>query len=264
MVNKGRGMPRPRKRFGQHFLRDQATVDRIIENVGLEDSDTVVEIGPGRGALTTPLIKRCSRLHLIELDRDLARILSESYAENTSVKVHQSDALNFDYSGLANELGQKLVVVGNLPYNISTPLLIQLLSHLKAIQKMTFMLQREVVVRLTAQPGNSDYGRLTVNVVRWFSVEALFEVGPEAFYPVPKVHSSVVRFVPRADPLGPVVEPALFSSVVRDAFAQRRKTLRNSLKSYKVEAALIKLGIDPKTRAERLSIEQFAQLVSLL
>ena len=129
---------------------------------------------------------------------------------------------------------------------------------------MTFMLQREVVVRLTAQPGNSDYGRLTVNVVRWFSVEALFEVGPEAFYPVPKVHSSVVRFVPRTAPLGPVVEPTLFSSVVRDAFAQRRKTLRNSLKSYKVEAALIKLGIDPKTRAERLSIEQFAQLVSLL
>ena len=264
MVRKGHGTPRPRKRFGQHFLRNRAVVHRVIDSINFQDVNAALEIGPGLGALTMLLAERCRRLHLIEIDRDLAAALSERYAENPVVSVHQGDALSFDYTQLANELGEKLLIVGNLPYNISTPLLVHLLTHPEAIHEMTFMLQREIAARLTAEPGNSNYGRLTVNVVRSFAVEKLFEVGPEAFYPVPKVHSSVVRFRSRAVPLGPPVEPDLFSSVVRDAFAQRRKTLRNALKEYEAESALIKLGIDPQLRAEQLSIEQFAELVSAL
>ena len=264
MVRKRRGASRPRKRFGQHFLRDRAAVHKVIESINFHDSNAVLEIGPGQGALTMLLAERCRRLYLIEIDRDLAAALSERYAEDAVVSVHQGDALSFNYAQLANELGGKLLIVGNLPYNISTPLLVHLLVHLEAIQEMTFMLQREVASRLTAEPGNSDYGRLTVNIVRFFTVEKLFEVGPEAFYPAPKVHSAFVRFRPRAVPLGPPVEPDLFSSVVRDAFAQRRKTLRNALKEYEAVSALIKLGIDPQLRAEQLSIEQFAELVSAL
>ena len=257
-------LPRPRKRFGQHFLRDTATIRRIVESIRVEDRAPVVEIGPGRGALTAPLAEQCNQLHLIEIDRDLSERLAERYAGNAAVTVHRGDALKFDYARLAQKAGSKLVVVGNLPYNISSPLLVQLLSQLEAIQEMVFMVQREIAERLTAGPGSGNYGRLTVTVGRSCRIKPLFEVGPEAFYPVPKVHSSVVQFSPRRAPLGPVVQPGLFECVVRDAFGQRRKTLRNALKRYRVEPVFTKLGIDPQLRAERLSIEQFAELAAAL
>lgn len=264
MVNKGHLLPYSRKRFGQHFLRDRLTIRKIIESMRFENSGLVVEIGPGRGALTTPLVECCSQLHLIEIDRDLVNILSEKYADNAAVTVHQGDALQFDYSRLVEPSRSKLMIVGNLPYNISTPLLIRLLSCSEVIREMVFMVQREIAERLTANPGYRNYGRLTVNVGRSFLVKTLFEVGPEVFSPAPKVHSSVIRLSPRVKPLGPVVDTVLFANVVRDAFSQRRKTLRNSLKHYEAEAILIRLGIDPQLRAERLSIEQFAELVSEL
>jgi len=257
-------LPRPRKRFGQHFLQDTATIRRIVESIQVEDCAPVVEIGPGRGALTTLLAEQCSQLHLIEIDRDLIKLLAERYASNATVTVHRGDALKFDYARLAQKAGSKLVVVGNLPYNISSPLLVLLLSHLDVIREMVFMVQREIATRLTAGPGSGNYGRLTVTVGRSCRVKPLFEVGPEAFYPAPKVHSSVIQFSPRRVPLGPVVQPRLFESVVRDAFAQRRKTLRNALKRYQAEPVFTKLGIDPQLRAERLSIEQFAELAAAL
>lgn len=257
-------LSRPRKRFGQHFLRDTAIIRRIVESIGVEDHVPVVEIGPGRGALTTPLAKRCSQLHLIEIDRDLIELLAERYTGNAAVTVHRGDALKFNYKKLAQESGSKLVVVGNLPYNISSPLLVQLLSQLEAIREMVFMVQREIAIRLTAGPGTGNYGRLTVTVGRSCRVKQLFEVGPEAFYPAPKVHSIVIQVSPRKVPLGPVVQPRLFESMVRDAFSQRRKTLRNALKHYQAEPVFRKLGIDPGLRAERLSIEEFAKLAAAL
>ena len=252
----------PRKRFGQHFLRDSKTINRIVESIPFENCEAVVEIGPGRGALTMPISEHCSRLHLIEIDRDLSRLLEERRFNNAVVTVHQEDALHFDYPRLARKLGSKLVMVGNLPYNIATPLLFQLVSQLEAIQEMVFMVKREIAARLTAKPGGRNYGRLTVMIGRSCVAKQLFEVGPEAFHPIPKVHSSVVRFLPRRVPLGPVVRPNLFESVVRDAFAQRRKTLRNALRHYQAETVFKRLEIDPQLRAERLSIEQFAQLAA--
>jgi 16S rRNA (adenine1518-N6/adenine1519-N6)-dimethyltransferase len=257
-------LPRPRKRFGQHFLQDAATISQILERIPIADRRPVVEIGPGRGALTTPLAERCSQLHLIEVDLDLADMLAKQYAENAAVTVHRGDALKFDYMGLSQKLGSKLTVIGNLPYNISTPLLIELLSQLDGIHEMVFMVQREIAARLTARPGNGNYGRLTVIVGRFCAINTLFEVGPRAFYPEPKVHSSVVRFSPRTIPLGPSVQQGLFERVVRDAFAQRRKTLRNALKRYRAESVFVTLGIDPQLRAERLSIEQFVELAAAL
>ena len=257
-------LPRPRKRFGQHFLRDAATIRRVVECIQIEDREPVVEIGPGRGALTAPLAECCSQLHLIEIDRDLSERLAEQYADNPTVTVYRGDALKFNYAELAQKSGSKLAVVGNLPYNISTPLLFQLLSQLESIRDMVFMVQREIATRLTAEPGDSNYGRLTVTVGRSCAVKPLFEVGPGAFFPPPKVHSSVVQFSPRRVPLGPVVQPGLFERVVRDAFTQRRKTLRNALKRYQAEPVFTRLGIDPQLRAERLSIEQFAELAAAL
>ena len=264
MVPDRNHLARPRKRFGQHFLRDAAIIRRVVESIRIEDRAPVVEIGPGRGALTAPLAEYCSQLHLIEIDRDLSERLAAQYADNAAVTVCRGDALKFNYGRLAQESGSRLVVVGNLPYNISTPLLFQLLSQLEAIREMIFMVQREIAERLTAKPGDSNYGRLTVTVGRSCTVKPLFEVSPEAFYPAPKVHSSVVQFSPRTAPLGPVVQSGLFECVVRDAFSQRRKTLRNALKRYEAEHVFTKLGIDPQLRAERLSIEQFAELAAAL
>ena len=255
---------RPRKRFGQHFLHDSAIIRRIVESVYISEGDSVVEIGPGRGALTGLLANRCNNLHLIEIDRDLAVRLRERYADDLSVTVHRENVLKFDFVGLARQLNSTLVVVGNLPYNISTALLIRLLSQLESIREMIFMVQSEIAVRLTADPGGGNYGRLTVMVGRSCKVKPLFQVGPEAFTPPPNVHSAVIQLSPRPTPLGPVVQARLFESIVRDAFSQRRKTLRNALKQYSIEPALATLEIDPTLRPERLSIEQFAALAAIL
>ena len=256
--------PIARKRFGQHFLRHKPIIRRIIENIDDSSCDLVVEIGPGHGALTDFLVERYKKIELIEIGRDLVAILSQRYADRPSITIRQCDVLDFDFSALAKEAGHRLLIVGNLPYNISSRLLIHLLLNVKSIREMTFMLQREIAERLTAEPGSRSYGRLTVNIARFFSVETLFEVSPDAFHPVPKVWSSVVRFRRRAKPIGPSVDPEFFARLVRDAFLHRRKTLRNSLKDYKAEEVLVKLGIDPQLRAENLSIEQFAQMASYL
>ena len=209
---------RPRKRFGQHFLHDRGVIARIVESVRIGSEETLVEIGPGRGALTTSLLARCRLLHLVELDRDLARILDESYDDESRVTVHQQDVLTFDFRALVPPLGGSLVLVGNLPYNIASILLIRLLSVVDCIDRAVFMLQREVAQRLAAAPGSRDYGRLTVMIGRVCTVESLFNVDPTSFSPVPQVESTVIRLTPRPRPIGPVVDEQAFSELVRTAF----------------------------------------------
>jgi 16S rRNA (adenine1518-N6/adenine1519-N6)-dimethyltransferase len=247
----------PRKRFGQNFLRDTAVIHRIAWAVAPTARDHLVEIGPGEGVLTAALLPGCGRLDAVELDRDLAGLLRQRFADEARFHLHQADALQFDFRSLAQ--GAKLRVVGNLPYNISTPLLFHLFEQAEAVQDMHFMLQREVVDRLTARPGNADYGRLGIMARYHCAAEKLFEVYPESFYPQPRVVSAVVRLVPHASP--PVdADPVALSRVVATAFNQRRKTLRNALKPLFDEAELQAAGIDPGARAETLGLEEYARL----
>ena len=190
---------RPRKRFGQHFLHDRGVIARIVESVRIGSEETLVEIGPGRGALTPSLLARCRLLHLVELDRDLARILEKSYDDESRVTVHQQNVLTFDFRALIPPSGGDLVLVGNLPYNIASILLIRLLSVVDCIDRAVFMLQREVAQRLAAAPGSRDYGRLTVMIGRVCTIESLFNVDPTSFSPVPQVESTVIRLTPVPD-----------------------------------------------------------------
>ncbi len=252
---------RPRKRFGQHFLHDPAVVARILAAVDPRPGQALVEIGPGRGALTGPLLERCGRLDVVELDRDLARTLAASpEAREGHLVVHAADALRFDFAALARERGSPLRVVGNLPYNISTPLLFHLLESTPAVRDLHAMLQREVVERLAAGPGDPAYGRLGVMVQFRCRVERLFGVGPGAFSPPPKVDSAVVRLVPLAKPRAPVRDETVFAEVVRRAFSARRKTLRNALAGLVDAEGFQIAGVDPGNRAERLTVEDFARL----
>lgn len=247
---------RPRKRFGQHFLNDPGVVERILRAIGPEPGQRFVEIGPGQGILTRPLLSVLGRLDVVELDRDLAAALS---GENLpGLTVHGADALRFDYRGLAPS--GELRVVGNLPYNISTPLLFHLLSQADAVRDMHFMLQREVVTRMAASPGGGDYGRLSVMVQYRCRVERLFTVRPGAFRPPPKVNSAVVRLVPYRAPPVDVDDEAVFRKVVAAAFSQRRKTLRNALRDVASAEDLEAVGIDPGERAEQLSLSAFAAI----
>jgi 16S rRNA (adenine1518-N6/adenine1519-N6)-dimethyltransferase len=250
-------MPAPRKRFGQHFLRDGAIIERILAAVDPQPGQRIVEIGPGRGALTLPLLNHVRTLHAIELDRDLVARLVRIATGRGELVLHQADAVTFDFAALAH--GQPLRIVGNLPYSISTPLLFHLIAQTEAIDDMTFMLQKEVAERLAAGPGSKVYGRLSVMIQWRCDVERLFDVAPQAFAPPPKVHSSVVRLRPRPAPVA-VGDPRRFSDVVRAAFSQRRKTLRNSLRALLDAAAIHDAGIDPGCRAEELTLEEFARL----
>lgn len=250
-------MPAPRKRFGQHFLRDRAVIDRILAAIDPKPSQFIIEIGPGRGALTLPLLDRGCRLHAIELDRDLAARLPEITAHQGELILYQADAVTFDFSALA--AGKQLRVIGNLPYNISTPLLFHLIDQIDAIEDMTFMLQKEVADRLAASPGTKTYGRLSVMVQWRCDVEQLFDVAPDAFLPPPNVSSSVLRLRPRRSPLA-VGDARRFHDIVRAAFGQRRKTLRNSLRLLLDEATFERAGIDSRRRAEELTLVEFAQL----
>jgi len=247
--------PPRRKRFGQHFLHDPAVIDRIVNAVNPREGDHLVEIGPGRGALTRSLLTRSTTLDVIEIDRDLAALLSEDLAGPAGFAVHEADALEFDFAALARSRGGRLRVVGNLPYNISTPLLFRLLESAGAIADLHIMLQREVIARMAARAGDPDYGRLTVMLAPWVHVERLFDVGPGAFHPPPRVWSAVVRLTVRAEPAFPVSER--FAAVVAAAFAHRRKTLRNALRDLlsleQIEAA----GLDPGTRPETVTPEAF-------
>jgi 16S rRNA (adenine1518-N6/adenine1519-N6)-dimethyltransferase len=248
---------RARKRFGQHFLHDPAVIARIVAAFNPQPDQTIVEIGPGRGALTLPLLERAGHLHAIELDRDLAAYLPAYTAGHGRLTVHQADALTFDFTTLAP--GHPLRVIGNLPYNISTPLLFHLIEQGSALADMVFMLQKEVAERIAAPAGTRDYGRLSVMIQWRFDVEHLFDVGPGAFQPPPKVHSSVIRLRPRTTTFD-VADPAHFRRVVQSAFAQRRKTLRNSLRSLLDETDFRRAGIDAGRRAETLTLQEFAAL----
>jgi len=252
---------RARKRFGQHFLHDSGVVRRIVDHLQLNPEEILCEIGPGRGALSDRLVETGNPLHLIEIDRDLVPTLIDRYSGNPQVKVHEQDALRLDL-GIINPHSET-VLVGNLPYNISTALLIHLLSQSKQVSRMVFMVQKEVGDRLSAQPGNKSYGRLTVMMSRVFEIISLFDVGPEAFSPPPKVWSSVLLFSPREAPLGPPVNSSDFEALVRQSFAHRRKTLRNTLKGFCSEAMIRTAGIDPSARPETLSPEDFARLTVL-
>ncbi len=247
---------RARKRFGQHFLTDPGVIDEIIRSIHATKDDIVVEIGPGQGAITESLAANAGHLHAIELDRDLVARLRRRYDGSASVTIHEADALSFDFS----TLGGKLRIVGNLPYNISTPLLFHLLQYRDRILDMHFMLQKEVVDRMAAGPGSKAYGRLSIMLGCHLRVESLFDVEPTAFDPPPKVMSAMVRLDPLAPDTFDIRNEASLSRLVTKAFMQRRKTIRNSLRKDVEPADLEAVGIDPGSRPEQVSIEQYIAL----
>lgn len=252
-----------RKRFGQNFLEDDNVIQNIIRAISPQIGQTVVEIGPGLGALTRYLLPALQTLHVVELDRDLAARLPKALAGLGELHLHQADALSFDFAQLVTG-DNKLRVVGNLPYNISTPLIFHLLNHSNVISDMAFMLQKEVVDRLGAEPDTADYGRLSVMVQYRCQVDWLLGVPPEAFNPAPKVQSAVVKLTPWQKSPYTCHNEALLQRVVSTAFNQRRKTLRNCLKGMAEEADFEASGINPSLRAEVLSVQQFVQLTNQL
>ena len=252
----------PRKRFGQNFLRDDAVISAIEQAISPVENDHLVEIGPGTGALTGAIVESGCRLDVIELDRDLKAGLLASFSIYPQFTLHSADALAFDFGSLM-DTDQKLRVIGNLPYNIATPLIMRLLDQKHWVQDMHFMLQLEVVERLAAKPGTKAWGRLGVMAQYHCEVEQLIEVPPEAFYPPPKVQSAVVRLTPHARQPWPEVDLDLLRQVVAQAFSQRRKTLRNNFKNIYNDAAFESLGIDPAQRAEMLELKDFIALTTL-
>ena len=257
---------RPRKRFGQNFLEDGAIVSRIESAVAPRLRDHVVEIGPGRGALTEALVSNGCYLDAIELDRDLTAGLLAAFSIYPRFKLHSADALEFDYAALLDnaDSGERLRVVGNLPYNISTPLIFKLLENTAIIEDMHFMLQLEVVKRLAAEPGGGDWGRLGIMAQYHCCVEHLFDVPPTAFNPPPKVQSAIVRLTPWRSSPYPPVDVETLRSTLQAAFAQRRKTLRNNLRGIATDAQLEALDIDPGARAETLELTDFIAIANQL
>lgn len=252
---------RARKRFGQNFLHDPSVIRQIVSSIGPSPDDHLVEIGPGKGAITTALLSEAGGLDVVELDRDLIKPLAELCADLGELTIHSADALKFNFCSLA-KAGEKLRVVGNLPYNISTPLLFHLLDQADCITDMHFMLQKEVVDRMAAQPGNKTYGRLSVMLQARCKITPLFDIGPGAFKPAPKVTSAFVRLQPCATPVVDILDNQVFAQVVAQAFAQRRKTLRNNLKDMLSGSEIEALGIDPGIRSEQLTLESFAALAN--
>ena len=250
---------RPRKRFGQHFLADPGVIGAIVAAIAPVPGDNLVEIGPGLGALTGPLVARAGHIHAVELDRDLVARLTERFTP-AQLTLHAGDALKFDFAAL----GSRLRIVGNLPYNISTPILFHLAECERQLVDMHLMLQREVVDRMVAAPGTSAYGRLSVMLQCRFEMGKLIDVPPEAFQPPPEVDSAVVRLRPLDAARRVPVDEAVFARVVTQAFSQRRKTLRNTLKGLVTAAELDALGIDPGRRAQELSVAEFARLAAAL
>ncbi len=248
-------LPRPKKRLGQHFLTDRHYLDRIIAEIAPAPGEAMLEIGPGPGALTERLAKFVRPLHVVEIDRDLAAALRGRF-EPECVVVHEADALDFDFAGLPAGLR----VVGNLPYNVSTPLLFHVAAFASRIRDCVFMLQREVVERMAAAPGTPDYGRLTVMLQYRFAISLAFRVPPGAFTPPPKVDSAVVRMQPLGEDRLVARDEALFARIVMAAFTQRRKTLRNALRALAGEAVFARAGVDPGLRGEVLSVAQFVAL----
>jgi 16S rRNA (adenine1518-N6/adenine1519-N6)-dimethyltransferase len=254
-------MHQARKRFGQHFLRDQSVIDAIVTAIDPRADQHIVEIGPGLGAITLPVLERVKRMDAVEIDRDVIAALTVSSLNVGELRLHEADVLKFDFSTLRID-AQLLRLIGNLPYNISTPLLFKLIEQREHFHDMHFMLQKEVVARMGAQPDTSDYGRLTVMLAPWLRVEPLFDIGPEAFRPPPRVTSSVVRLVPHATPPFIIHDREKFSKVVLAAFSQRRKTLRNALSTVLSVEQIEAAGINPGLRAEVLSPDKFAALAA--
>lgn len=263
MINVKKSGVMPRKRFGQHFLHDKMMIQRIVDAINPSPEQHLVEIGPGQGALTVPILKKIQRLDAIELDRDLIPALKSRCREFGNLTVHEADALSFDYLQLLQD-SQPIRLIGNLPYNISTPLIFHLLSFASHIIDMHFMLQKEVVDRLAATVGDEAYGRLSIMVQYHCRVTSLFNVAPGAFYPPPQVQSSVVRLVPyqtiphRAD------DYKHFANLVKQAFSQRRKTLRNSLKTLLNDDDWARVEIDAHLRPEQLHVEDYVKMSNAL
>ena len=251
-------MHRPRKRFGQHFLHDRNVIECLLRAIDPRPGEALVEIGPGRGALTFPLLQRCRHLTAIELDRDLVPRLEAQAQAYGELKVVNADILEFDLASLDAEL--RLRLVGNLPYNISTPLMFHLLESAARIRDMHFMVQKEVALRIVAGPGDANYGRLSVMLQYRCDCEYLFDVAPASFSPPPRVDSAVVRLLPLTEPRHDVGAFELFSTLVKNAFGQRRKTIANSLGDRLDRDLIEACGIDPGARAENLGVDDFARL----
>jgi 16S rRNA (adenine1518-N6/adenine1519-N6)-dimethyltransferase len=254
---------RARKRFGQNFLHDDSVIDRIAASIAVQPDDHVVEIGPGQGALTGALVTAAGKMDVIELDRDLVPLLLASFSIHNHFTLHSADALTFDFAALAQD-GRKLRVVGNLPYNISTPLIFALLQQRDVILDMHFMLQLEVVERLAAAPGSKAWGRLGAMTQFHCRVEHLFDVPPEAFRPAPRVQSAIVRLTPWEESPWPACDEAKLAALLQAAFAQRRKTLRNNLKGLIDNAGLEAIGIDPSVRAETLALPELIRIANAI
>ena len=255
---------RARKRFGQNFLNDVFVIDSIVSAINPRKGEAMLEIGPGLAALTEPVARDLDHMTVIEIDRDLAERLRHHPQLKDKLTVREQDAMSADFSAISAELGQKLRVFGNLPYNISTPLMFHLFDYTDSISDMHFMLQKEVVNRLAAGPGSKAYGRLSVMAQYYCQVIPVLEVPPHAFKPAPKVDSAVVRLVPHAQKPFPVKNLRWLSRVTTDAFNQRRKTLRNGLSHLFSVEQLEALGIDPTLRAENITVEQFCRLANWL
>jgi 16S rRNA (adenine1518-N6/adenine1519-N6)-dimethyltransferase len=248
-----------KKRFGQNFLTDKAIINSLVEAISPQPDDLMVEIGPGLGALTQPLLAKLDHLHVVEIDRDIIQWMQNFYPKH-KICIHNSDVLKFDFT----QIGQHIRIVGNLPYNISSPILFHLLENTKQIIDMHFMLQKEVVERMVALPSTSEYGRLSVMLQYRLKMEYLLTVPPEAFEPAPKVESAFVRCIPHQTLPHTAKDEALFAKVVLAAFGQRRKTLRNTLKGLLGDDGFTQLNIDSQLRAENLSVSQFVAIANFL
>ena len=249
----------PRRRFGQNFLEDRGVVEQIMAAIRPQPDDRFIEIGPGMGALTLPLLQRLEHLNVIEIDRDIVRNLRARHPADR-LTIHDGDALDFDFTAIERDLR----VVGNLPYNISTPLLFHITNRAGAVHDAHFMLQREVVERMSAQPATPEYGRLSVTLQYRWSIDSLFDVPPSAFRPAPKVWSSVVRMIPHRILPHVANDEDLFADVVMRAFGQRRKTLRNTLREKLSPLDFERLAIDPNARGETLSVADFVRIANLV
>ncbi len=257
---------RARKRFGQNFLSDQSIIQRIIQSINPKEGERIIEIGPGLGALTCPILNIAKQIDVIELDRDIIPKLQLNcgldQVQNNKLRIHNVDVLKFDFSAL--DYPEPLRIIGNLPYNISTPIIFHLVSYSPIIHDMYFMLQKEVVQRLAARPGTSNYSRLSVMAQYYFNVTPLFSVPAESFQPIPKVESAIVRLIPHKEKPVQVNDEKAFAKLITQAFSQRRKTLRNVLRDICSPEQLESIGIDPACRAQTLTLQQFADLHNML
>jgi len=258
-------MTRAKKKFGQNFLNDPLVIEKIINALHISPEDQIVEIGPGPGALTEQMIGKAGKLTVVEIDRDLIPGLEKLFLNHDQQKwqILNQDALELELSPLI-ETGKKIKIVGNLPYNISTPLLFHFIEQVDSISDMLFMLQKEVVDRICASPDNKDYGKLSLMLQYYCQCESLLDVPPECFNPAPKVNSAVIRLSPYGELPYPCKDMQLFSTIVSQSFSQRRKTLRNNLKKLNIEAELESLNIDGGLRAENISLQQYVELCNRL